>query len=216
MVAAMVVATMSAVAMLNLGADSAQAGTKTTNAGVDHATGAIQVRGPVIATRGDIDVDGNDVIDLSGSDIQSIVTLSMVIESDFADKIDLTPPYTVDDSGVDPDFSTSDANTVISLQTDEFSATVAAWTVTYPGDDDGDSFLEKGERAEITVWLHQLDVANGWYDLGTDVSDPFVDSAAEALIGRTQLTMRITSDGAPETAFDHVLPIELTETVLLQ
>ena len=216
MVAASVVATMSAVALLTLGGDAAQAGTDTANRGLASATGAIQVRGPVIASRGDIDVDGNDIIDLAGADIQAIVSLNMLIESDLAGDIDLTPPYTVDDTGVDPDFSTTSANTVISVQTDEFSVTGAAWTVTFPGDDDGDSILDKGERAELTVWLHQLDVANGWYDPGTDSSDPFIDTTAEALVGRGQFTLRITPNGAPETALEFVLPIELTETTLLQ
>ena len=27
------------------------------------------------------------------------------------------------------------------------------WSVTYPGDDDGDNLLENNEKAEITVWL---------------------------------------------------------------
>ncbi len=216
MVAATVVATLSAVAMVSLGGEAAQAGSDTADRGLEHATGAIQVRGPIVATRGDIDVDGNDIIDLSGSDIQAVATLKLMVEADLAGSVDLTPPYTADETAVDPEFSTSQIGTVISIQSEQFNETSAAWTVTFPGDDDGDNVLDKGERAEITVWLHPLDTANGWYDLGTDLSDPYVDDSADALIERGHLTLRITSDRAPETTLERVLPIELTSSFLLE
>lgn len=216
MIAASVVATLSAVALLTLSGDAAQAGTEAADRGLEHATGPIQIRGPVIATRGEVDVDGNDVIDLSGSDIEAIVTLKMVIDADFASGIDLTPPYTADDTGIDPDFSTSQLQTVISLITEQFNVTSSSWTVTFPGDDDGDSVLEKGERAEITIWLHPLDTVNGWYDLGIDNSDPYVDSAGDALIERGRFAIRINPRESSETSFEYVLPIELTSTLLLE
>lgn len=216
MVAATVVATVSAVALMTLSTDAAQAGSQAANRGLAEATGPIQMRGPVIATRGDIDIDGNDVIDLSGSDIQAIATLKLLISADLADGIDLTPPYTADDTLVDPDFSTTQNRVVVSIITESFNVPSSAWSVTFPGDDDGDFVLERGERAELTLWLHPLDVANGWYDLGSGVSDPFVDSSGEALIARGQLTVRITPDAAPETAIERTMPIELTSTVLLE
>lgn len=215
MIAATVVATVSAVALMTMGADAAQAGTQAANRGLSEATGSIQLRGPVIATRGNIDIDGNDVIDLSGSDIQAIATLKLLISADMANGIDLTPPYTVDDTAVDPDFSSTQIGTVISVITEGFNVPSSAWSVTFPGDDNGDLFLDRGERAEITVWLHPLDVSNGWYDLGTGASDPYVDSSAQALIARGQVTLRITPDAAPETAIERTMPIELTSTVLL-
>lgn len=216
MIAATIVATVSSVALLTLSGDSAQAGGDAANRGIEHAASALQVRGPVIATRGDVDVDGNDVIDLAGSDIQAVTSLTIILTADLASGIDLTPPYTVNSTGIDPDLSTSDIATVVSVTTDNIGISSAAWSVTFPGDDDGDSFLEKGERAEITVWLMPEDLANGWFDLGSGNSDPYMDSSGEALIERGQLTLRITTDKAPETSITHTMPIELTSSMLLE
>ena len=216
MVAATIVATVSTVALLTLGGDSAQAGAQAAQRGLAHATGPLQIRGPVIATRGDVDVDGNDVIDLSGNDIQAVASLTLQITADLASGIDLTPPYTVDSTGTDPDFSTTQIGTVVSVITEGFNTSSAAWSVTFPGTDDGDSVLEKGERAELTIWLHPHDLANGWYDLGTGTSDPYVDSSAEALVARGQLTVRITPDDAPETSVQRTLPLELTSSIILE
>lgn len=216
MIAATIVATVSSLALLSLSGDSAQAGAQASNRGIDHAVGSVQLRGPVIATRGDLDVDGNDVIDLGGSDIQAIATLKLVLTADLADGIDLTPPYTVDSTGTDPDFSTTQIGTVVSLTTENFSTSSAAWSISFPGDDDGDNILEKGERAEMTVWLFPEDLANGWFDLGSGVADPFMDAAGEALVARGQITLQITPDEAPETSVTRTMPIELTSSILLE
>jgi hypothetical protein len=104
MVAAMIVATVTTAATLTLGNDAAQAGAQVSNNGVNEATGSLQLRGPVIATRGDVDVDANDVIDLTGSDIQAVTRISLLLTADLAGGVDLTPPYAIDDTGVDPDF----------------------------------------------------------------------------------------------------------------
>lgn len=216
MVAATIVATVSSVALLTLSGDSAQAGSDSANRGIEHAVGAVQVRGPVIATRGDVDVDGNNVIELSGSDIQAVASLTIILTADLANGIDLTPPYTIDSTGIDPDFSTSQIATVVSVTTENVGISSAAWSVTFPGDDDGDNILEKGERAEITVWLLPEDLANGWFDLGSGVSDPYMDSSGEALIERGQLTVRITTDNAPDTSITRSMPIELTSSMLLE
>lgn len=216
MIAATVVATLSSVALLSLSGDSAQAGALASNRGVDHATGPVQLHGPIIATRGDVDVDGNNIIDLSGSDIQAVATLKMILTADLASGIDLTPPYTTDSTGIDPDFSTSQIGTVVSVTTENYGISSAAWSVTFPGDDDGDDVLEKGERAEMTVWLFPEDLANDWFDLGSGVSDPYIDSSGEALVARGQVTLRITPDEAPETSINRTLPIELTSSILLE
>jgi archaellin len=215
MVAAMVVATVTTAAMLTLGNDAAQAGAEVSDDGVNAATGSLQLRGPVTAIRGSVDVDANDVIDLAGSDIQAVTKLTMLLTADMANGIDLTPPYTADDTGTDPDFYGSQNSTVISVVTENFSAPAAAWSVTFPGSDDGDFILENGERAELTVWLLPLDVANRWYDLGSGSSDSYVDASSEALVGKDQLTLRITSSRGAETVIQRTLPIELTPVILL-
>lgn len=215
MIAATIVATVSAVALLTMGNDAAQAGAEAADQGLSEATGSVQLRGPVIATRGDIDIDGNGAIDLTGSDMQAISQVKFIISGDLAAGIDLTPPYTLDDTGSDPDFFTSQTHTVISVITEHTNIPASAWTVNFLGNDDGDFILERGERAEVTVWLHSRDTGNGWYELGTGTTDPFIDSADSALIARGPVTIRITPDEAPETAIQRIMPIELTETIFL-
>ncbi len=216
MIAATIVATISTIALLSLSGDAAQAGTQAANRGLDHAVGPVRLSGPVVATRGDIDLNADNVIDLSGVDIQAVSTLQLLLSGDLFGDIDLTPPYTADGTGTDPDFSTSQTATVVTVTTEDFSASSAAWTVTFPGTDDGDNILEHGEKAEMTVWLYTKDMANGWFDLGSGSSDPFVDSSSESPVARDRITVRITSDDAPETSVTFVMPIELTSSMLLQ
>jgi archaellin len=215
MIAATVVATISAVGLMTLSGDAAQAGVQAADRGLNEATGSVELRGPVIATTGNIDIDGNNVIDLAGNDIEAVASLKLLISADLAAGIDLTPPYTIDDTSIDPDFVTDQNRTVVSVITDGFNVPSAAWSVSFPGDDDGDLVLERGERAEVTIWLHTLDVANGWYDLGAGVADPYVDTEAQALVAKGRFTVRITADEAPETAIQRTLPIELTPSIVL-
>ena len=53
----------------------------------------------------------------------------------------------------------------------------------------GAIYVPAGERAEITIWLHQFDGGNVLYDLGTDSSDGFVDTAIELLQKRDIFTI---------------------------
>ena len=74
--------------------------------------------------------------------------------------IDLTPPFTADGAGTDPDSVASpDQVTIINYIDENQSLSDVPWSVTFPGQDDGDNILEVNERAEITVWL--LNRANG-------------------------------------------------------
>ena len=55
------------------------------------------------AERGDVDMDGNGTIDLSGADRQAIVKATVVLTIETGASIDLTPPYVADDTLIDPD-----------------------------------------------------------------------------------------------------------------
>ena len=215
MVAAMVVVTIATVALLELNASTSSDGKSVAASGFNEATGMMSVHGPVIAVRGDIDIDGDDSINLSGNDVQAIARIKMVLTADLSGGIDLTPPYTEDETGTDPDSSGLTSTTVVSLTTSDVSIPEAAWSVEFIGSDDGDYFLETGERAELTVWLHQNDLANALYDLGSGTSDPFIDAQADLLIARGEFIVRIIPRDAPATLVSRTLPIELTSTVLL-
>ena len=74
--------------------------------------------------------------------------------------IKLTPPYTADDSGTDPDFSIGAGyNTVVSYSDKNQFLSDVPWTIDWLGNNGGDNLLEDGEKAEITVWLLVRDTA---------------------------------------------------------
>jgi hypothetical protein len=68
----------------------------------------------------------------------------------------------------------------------------------------------------MTVWLHQFDWTDSVYTLGSGSSDPFVDSAAELLLERGTLSIRIVPVNGPATTVSRVLPLELTSTIVLE
>ena len=216
MIAAIVIATISAVAMLDLGNTTADSGKVALDNGVDEVTSALTVRAPVTAERGDVDIDGNGAINLSGADRQAVVKATVVLTVETGASIDLTPPYVADDTLIDPDADTALSTAIVSLTTDSFSVSSAAWTVEFLGDDNDDTFLDRGERAELTVWLHEYDWDDGVYTLGGGTSDPFVDSEAELLTARGHFTIRIVPVNGPPAIVTRTLPLELTSTLVLE
>jgi archaellin len=68
--------------------------------------------------------------------------------------IDLTAPYTVDGTGLDPDVNTGATVATIISYSDELQRLPnVPWSISFIGDHNGDNLLEEGEKAEITVWL---------------------------------------------------------------
>ncbi|MEE8045217.1 MAG: hypothetical protein V3T49_00100, partial [Dehalococcoidia bacterium] len=105
--------------------------------------------------------------------------------------------------------------TFIHLSWDEFKTNTAQWSVSFAGDTNGDFFLDKGERAEITIWLHQYDGANVLYDLGTGTSDGYVDTAVELLQQRDSFTIELLVGGSTSLLLQRTLPLELGTSDLL-
>jgi hypothetical protein len=68
--------------------------------------------------------------------------------------VDLTAPYSVDDSGTDPDVVVGASTaTIISYADENQRKSDVALSQTFIGTKNGDNLLEDGEKAEITVWL---------------------------------------------------------------
>ncbi len=130
--------------------------------------------------------------------------------------MDLTPPYTVNSTGLDPDISGLSNSTIFVLTSRDFQVTDSAWTVSFPGSDNGDYMLDVGERAEISVWLHQYDTANDHFEPGAGISDPFVDSSAELLIANRTFSIEGISRGTSVLSAERNLPIELAASDVLE
>jgi hypothetical protein len=168
-----------------------------------------------VTANGEIDVDGNDTILLSGIDELAVAKLKFMVEVTTDALVDLTPPNTVDDKQTDPDSSGLSPRTFISISWDEFTTNSAQCTVVFMGDSNGDYLLEKGERAEITIWLHQYDGTNVLYDLGAGTSDGFVHTATELLQQRGFFVIEIIVGGSTSLVLGRTLPLELGTSDLL-
>jgi archaellin len=214
-IAGFIVAVIGAIALLSSSFFVTSSGEKIVNDGIVGSASQLTARTGVVAESGEIDVDGNDTILLSGVDELAVVKLKFTVEVATNLMVDLTPPNTVDDTQTDPDSSGLSPRTFINISWDEFTTSTAQWTVEFMGDSNGDYFLEKGERAEITLWLHEYDGANVLYDLGAGTSDGYVDSATELLQQRDSFAIEIIVSGSSSLVLERTLPLELATSDLL-
>lgn len=208
-IAGFIVAILGTIAMLSTSFFVTSDGEKIVNDGFVGSASQLTVRTGVVAESGEIDVDGNDVILLSGVDELAVAKIKFVVEVNTDIPVDLSPPKTVDDTQTDPDSSGLDSSSYISISWQEFSANTAEWSVEFLGETNGDYFLEKGERAEITIWLHEYDGANVLYDLGSGTSDGYVDTSAELLQTLDNFLIELVVGGSSSLVLERRLPIEL-------
>ncbi len=214
-IAGLAVAVLGSVTLLGSSFLVTSSGSGIINGGITSSASQLIVRTGVVASSGEVDVDGNNTILLSGDDELAVVKLKFIVEVTAVETVDLTPPNTVDDTQTDPDSSGLNPRTFIVISWDEFTTNSAQWTVAFMGDSNGDYILEKGERAEITVWLHKYDGANALYDLGAGSSDGYVDTATELLQKLDSFTLEILVGGSTSLVLERTLPYELGTSDLL-
>ena len=214
-IAGFIVAVLGTMALLGSSFFVTDSGKQVINSGIAGSASQLTARTGVVAISGEIDVDGNDTILLSGVDELAVVKLKFIVEMTTDAFVDLTPPNTVDDTQTDPDSSGLSPRTFISINWDEFATNTAQWTVIFMGDSNGDYLLEKGERAEITIWLHQYDGTNVLYDLGAGSSDGYVDTVTELLQQRDSFAIEIIVGGSSSLVLGRTLPLELGTSDLL-
>ena len=143
LIAFVVVASVFAFTVLSTGIFASERSKETVFSGLEEAKSSIEPRGSVIAYKG-----------LVGS-TETIYKVVFVVSNAVAgEPVDLTAPYTAGGSGTDPDIvSNAEYKTVVSYtDKNQYHADVP-WSLDWVGDDNGDSLLEEGEKAEITVWL---------------------------------------------------------------
>ncbi len=131
------VASVFAFVVLSTGVFSAERAKETVHAGLQEARGSMEIRGSMIAKA-------------ATSSTSTVATLVFVVTNAVAgEPIDLTPPADADDDGI-PD-SGSTHKTVMSYDDANQQIADVAFTVTYLGDNDSDSLLEVGEKAQVTA-----------------------------------------------------------------
>ena len=150
LIAFVVVASVFAFTVLSTGIFASERSKETVYAGLEEAKSSIEPRGSVIAFKGRVD---------TSTATDTIYKLSFVVSNAIAgEPVDLTPPYTTNDAGSDPDIdSSAEYKTVISyIDKNQFLSDVP-WTVSWVGNNNSDNLLEEGEKAEISVWLLRRD-----------------------------------------------------------
>ena len=137
LIAFVVVASVFAFVVLSTGVFSAERAKETVHAGLQEARGSMEIRGSMIAKA---DAVASTTVD----------TLIFVVTNAVAgEAIDLTAPTDAGDDGI-PDAG-STHKTVLGYNDENQQIADVAYAVTYLGDSDGDTLLEVGEKAEITV-----------------------------------------------------------------
>jgi len=156
LIAFVVVASVFAFTVLSTGIFASERSKETVFAGIEEAQSSIEPRGSVVAYKATLP-----------DSTATIYKLTFNVSNAIAgEPVDLTPDYTANDSGTDPDVSTgAESVTVISYSDKNQYINDLPWSVTWLGNNDSDSLLEDNEKAEITVWL--LDRNNAIVGTGT-------------------------------------------------
>ncbi|MDA1279037.1 MAG: hypothetical protein O3B95_03220 [Chloroflexi bacterium] len=150
LIAFVVVASVFAFTVLSTGIFASERSKETVFAGLEEAKSSIEPRGSVIAYKGRVDTD---------STTDTIYKVSFVVSNAVSgEPVDLTPPYTANDAGSDPDIvSSAEYKTVISFTDKNQYFADVPWSVSWVGNNNSDSLLEEGEKAEVSVWLLRRD-----------------------------------------------------------
>jgi flagellin FlaB len=143
LIAFVVVASVFAFTILSAGVFSSEANKQTIHAGLKETRTRLSQQGSAFAFAGKV------------SSTQAVYKLVFIVSNSLAgEPVDLTAPYTADDSGTDPDVVVGASTaTIISYADENQRKSDVAWSQTFIGTNNGDNLLEDGEKAEITVWL---------------------------------------------------------------
>ena len=143
LIAFVVVASVFAFTVLSTGIFASERSKETVFAGLEETKSTLEPRGSTVAYKAD----------RGGTD--TIYKVSFIVSNAVqGEAVDLTPPYLADGAATDPDISSgAEYRTVISFTDPNQYLADVPWTVDWLGTNNGDSLLEVGEKAEISVWL---------------------------------------------------------------
>ena len=190
LIAFVVVASVFAFTVLSTGIFASERSKETVFSGIKEAQSSLEPRGSVIAYRG-----------VLSNGTATVFRLTMTLSNAIAgEPVDLTPPYTSNDSGLDPDVvSANEYVTVISYSDKNQYLSDLPWTVSYPGNDDSDNLLEDNEKAEINIWLLDRNTATAIGTAGSIAlsSSGGISATSSVLTTNDEFTVEIKpADGA--------------------
>lgn len=133
--------------------------------------------------------------------------------------VDVTPKYQLDSTNSNLEASGSIKTLVVNFLDRNQLIKDVAWTVAFSGANDGDFSLEATERAVLTIWLVEYDYDNTaglYYNLGTNTSDPYIDTQAELLGKFDSFTIEISPVQGAQLTIEKVVPQSLNAIMNLR
>jgi flagellin FlaB len=218
LIAFVVVASVFAFTVLSTGVFASERSKEKVFAGLEEAKSSIEPRGSVIAYKGRVD---------TSTATDTVYKVAFVISNAVAgEPVDLTPPYTSNASGSDPDISSgAEYKTVVSFtDKNQFIADVP-WSIAWIGNNNSDNLLEAGEKAEITVWLLRRDngVTNATDNNGVDYYASADANGARGLLStdtivgtNDQFTLEIKPESGAVLTINRTLPSRLNTVMDLR
>lgn len=153
LIAFVVVAAVFAYTVLSAGLFSTQKSQEAVYAGLDETQSTLELRGAVV---------GYNATGLNASN-QSLgkVEFTIALASQGGNVVDVTPAYALAEGALIE--SGLESQLQIAFNDKNVIITECPWTVSFIGKDDSDYDLEEGEKAIITVWLHDYN-GSTWSD----------------------------------------------------
>ncbi len=217
LIAFVVVASVFAFTILSSGVFASERSKQSIRAGLQDTRSTLLPKGSARAFRG-----------FDSSNNPAVFKISFTVANAVGgEPVDLTPPYTADAAGTDPDLvSGADYVTVISYTDESQYLSDVPWSITFLGASNGDNLLEVGEAAEITVWLMDLDTSvavgatssialmNGTGDsLGGDGG---IGAAADVLDVKTEFSIEMKPARGAIISVDRTTPPSLRTVMQLK
>ncbi len=196
LIAFVVVAAVLAFTILSTGVFATGKGKETVFAGLTSVKSALKPTGSLIAFRGKV-----------GS-ANAIFKLSLIVENPSdGDSIDLTPPFTANGAGTDPDSTANEYTTVFSYIDSNQNLTDVPWTVNIFGSG-SDYSLDAGEKAEIVVWLlnRATAIAQDSANSAAYMSSGGITSSGTLVNENDTFTLTLTPLTGPAVTWSRTLP----------
>ena len=206
LIAFVVVASVFAFTVLSTGIFSSERSKETVYAGLEEAQSSLEPRGSLIAYKGLV------------ASTETVFKVTFVVSNAVAgEPIDLTPPYTKDDTGTDPDVSSgAEYVTTISYTDQNQFLNDVPWSVAWPGYDNSDNILEVNEKAELTVWLlnRNTQTAIGSADsVAYQTTEGGMTSSSTVLTTNDEFTVEVKPPRGAALIIERTLPARL-DTVM--
>ena len=209
LIAFVVVASVFAFTVLSTGIFASERSKDTVYSGLKEVQSSLEPQGNLVAFKGKV-----------GSTETLYQVTFAVANAASGEPVDLTPPYTKDDSGTDPDVSSgAEYKTVISYADKNQFLPDVPWTVEWLGYDSGDNLLEQNEKAEITVWLLNRNTATA---IGDDDSVAYMTTeggftSSDTLLGTNDaFTLQVKPPAGAVLTLERRVPGRLNTVMDLQ